>query len=925
MTSIRLYGSTFTYGRVEKIYGSYYTETVWYDTGNLKYDDGKYAKTSQIASKAGTQSKPGRLIAKGFTGSFPDNIKINSVQVEWEEYIRNSSGGTVAAPNIPARYVCLYYGSSCYSSTKSITTAVPTSATKRTLKWTSSELPAGFSKSILTSSSFGVYLNPARNANYNCGYMYVDHIQLIVDYTTPTYSVSIQRSGDTKIRDTITYTFTLTNTNNTPHTTPVPCNITFPSDFVIATVSGKGTYSDGVWNASIQSNGVATLTVTGYYTSSGSKQVTFTEKVTNQSTSNTFTVTNPACNITQVDYAVLPVNVNTPVTYEATGLASSSTTVRIPLPNWITLVSYSGEGTYSNGVWTIPDQGGRSDPTKATITLNLKATQEGIYMQQIKDATNTLRSLRCLITQSDLSNPPLYHVKIPSNKLKYLPFGEKDLYLLFPLQVMKKKTDWLYSGHKYEYSIVADGEVIHKFTPNTSSPTLVIAKLPNEPVNYLEVYLHMSNGLSDDFQYYIGDIIISEYPQYSEMGGDWQIVELDDYEAMINPQGGVGPLELIPEEFDIPANSKITGFSVSYDLVTKVLTNEGELLEDADVGVKIRIHADKEVYGEKASVETTGSYEKGWKYDKWGLVESATGKLARTSNTSDTETYFTSGWLDELYVSFTFENPYTSPVSVKLSNVKLKVYYASDEDLGYGVYFNGVPSTSFNALLLNDTEIPFGGKLKLDLTDLKGWSENYIKTVKIEPISFKLKFYIGGDSIEDATKLVREFISLVTPDLNEYGLPEPQSLSFEWDDTTYYYVLSDEIDVKNHVSGYEVTIPVDIPAGHGYGPVLKKPASGTHKSIIPPRPTVYVHVYEDVESLTVSERVTDTVLTVNDSIEAGKTIIIDCENRTVKDLDGEDYTNRLALNSQFFQLHKQYDFTASAGAVVRIVAFREAR
>lgn len=177
MPTARLNGSSFTYQRVEKDQYGTYTETTWSDTGNLKYDDGKYAKTSLIASKSGTVSKPGRLIAKGFSGSIPDNSKINSVTVEWEEYIRNPNGGTTGVPNIPARYVCLYYGSSCYSSTKTVSSAVPTSATKRTLTWSSGELPSGFSKSTLTSSSFGAYLNPARNTTYN---IFQSHFGLIL-------------------------------------------------------------------------------------------------------------------------------------------------------------------------------------------------------------------------------------------------------------------------------------------------------------------------------------------------------------------------------------------------------------------------------------------------------------------------------------------------------------------------------------------------------------------------------------------------------------------------------------------------------------------------------------------------------------------------------------------------------------------------
>lgn len=922
MPTARLYGSSFTYQRVEKDQYGTYTETTWSDTGNLKYDDGKYAKTSLIASKSGTAPKPGRLIAKGFSGSIPDNSKINSVTVEWEEYIRNPNGGTTAVPNIPARYVCLYYGSSCYSSTKTVSSAVPTSATKRTLTWSSGELPSGFSKSTLTSSSFGAYLNPARNTTYNPGYMYVDHIQLIADYTTPTYSVSITRTGGDKPRDTVTYTFTLTNTNNTPHTVPVACTITFPSDFTVTEASGDGTYTAGSWSAQVKSTSTAVLTVKGYYTGPGSKQVSFQESVTGRSTTDTFTVTNPACDIVQKDYDYVPKGVQAQLTYTATGLGTSSTTVSIPFPGWITVKGYSGDGTYSDGTWTIP--AGGSSPRTATITLTVTASSDGVYMQQIKDATNTLRSLRCLITRSDLPNPPIYQVRVPVDRLSEMPWGEKKLYLIFPLQVMKKKTDWLRSGHMYEYSVVADGEILQSFTPSTSQASLVTVRLPDTHVKDLRVYLHMANGLEQDFQYLIADPVISESPVYSGGGGEWRSLVLDDYVAVLEPHGSIGPLELLPVEPDLPDGAIITGFRVSYTLNTTTLAGDGSQ-GDADVALTLRIHAEDAVYGEKRLIQSTGCYEEGWRYDKWGLVEAATGKLPETEDPSTGAALFTSGWLDEVYVSFIFENPTDSEVVVEVRDVALEIYYSLDDDLGHAVYFNGVPSTSFGAVLLNESELQFGGNLKLDMVALTGWNENYIKSVKIEPISFKLKFYIGGENIEEATRMVREFLSLITPDINRYGLPEPMALTMSWDDTTYYYVLQDEIDVKNHVSGYEVTVPVTVPSGHGYGPMVKMPASGTHKSLIPPRPIVYVDVNEDVKSVTVSERVTQATLTLNTPITAPKTLIIDSDNRRVTDTNGEEYTGRLSLNSEFFTLQRRYDFTASEGATVRMIILREAR
>lgn len=71
------------YERIEKDRYGTYTETVWYNLARIKEKDGSYASTSQIASRKGTVSKPGRVKAHTLTGTIPVNAKITKVRVEW--------------------------------------------------------------------------------------------------------------------------------------------------------------------------------------------------------------------------------------------------------------------------------------------------------------------------------------------------------------------------------------------------------------------------------------------------------------------------------------------------------------------------------------------------------------------------------------------------------------------------------------------------------------------------------------------------------------------------------------------------------------------------------------------------------------------------------------------------------------------------
>ena len=251
------------YERIEKDRYGTYTETVWYNLSRIKEKDGSYASTSQIASRKGTVSKPGRVKAHTLTGTIPVNAKITKVRVEWRWYVRNPSGGTTGVPTIPGVYVCLWKsGAGCKTSTVSTTTAAPTSAGTSYAEFTTG-LPT---RSELLSGGYGAYWNPKRNTSYNPGYLYLDNIHFIVTYTEPSYTVQVQGTEACDRDDEVTYTFTLSDANQCPHTQNVPVNLSFSSDFHVTgytTTDGSFDPSSMVWSALPGSGGSATLTVKG--------------------------------------------------------------------------------------------------------------------------------------------------------------------------------------------------------------------------------------------------------------------------------------------------------------------------------------------------------------------------------------------------------------------------------------------------------------------------------------------------------------------------------------------------------------------------------------------------------------------------------------------------------------------------------------
>src|SRR5690606_25956958 len=139
MPTVSKYPGSATYERVEKNKWGAYTETTYNYIDRVKKADGSYAYTSTIASKSGTASKPGRIKTYNYGMGVPAGARVDSITVEWKNYIRNPSSGTTGVPNIPSVKVNLLGNTTLQSKVKTKSAVVPTSATVWSLTWTASE------------------------------------------------------------------------------------------------------------------------------------------------------------------------------------------------------------------------------------------------------------------------------------------------------------------------------------------------------------------------------------------------------------------------------------------------------------------------------------------------------------------------------------------------------------------------------------------------------------------------------------------------------------------------------------------------------------------------------------------------------------------------------------------------------------------
>lgn len=386
---------------------------------------GVYFVRVTVYYRSGTTNRnPNGIYATGFGYNLLDNAKINSVKVEWEEYLRNNSGGTSSIPSITSKEIILLKANNGANVSKDSSIAVSTSRTTRSITFTTSDMP-NVKRANIEDSNFGVYLNFGSNQSVNPGKVYLDFVRLVVDYTDPTYSLAATLTSNKVVGEQLTYVVTLSNTNNCHQGVAIPVSISIPDGLSVASQSGDGSYNTGTgkWNAVLDSQKKATLTLVLNTSVSGNKTITATVDGFSTTLSKSTTILTPTYTLTspQVREIVTETyNVTYTITVGVNTSAVSTVAVNIPIPAGIQYVSSSGNGSYNSGtgVWTASFVN-----KSATLTFTVKGITAGVVSQAITvggaSFTKTIEVL-----PANLTVP--YHTEkdLPDEILAYLQDGE---------------------------------------------------------------------------------------------------------------------------------------------------------------------------------------------------------------------------------------------------------------------------------------------------------------------------------------------------------------------------------------------------------------------------------------------------------------------------------------------------------------------
>jgi len=170
---------------------------------------------------------------------------------------------------------------------------------------------------------------------------------------------------------------------------------------------------------------------------------------------------------------------------------------------------------------------------------------------------------------------------------------------------------------------------------------------------------------------------------------------------------------------------------------------------------------------------------------------------------------------------------------------------------------------------------------------------------------------------------LRNISKWLTNDRNSLSIPEPYDLIFDFeDDMSYQVILGEPIDTEIQYTSISCEATFTVESGVALtteekitGPV------GSNDGIVKVKPLI-TFLCDGSASITLTDDESTQTIGINTTITDGTIITIDCENRTVTDENGTDYTTDVDIESIWFHFTNDYNIS-STGGIVQSVAFKE--
>jgi len=899
---------------VERVIGNAWqagTDTTkkWINLSRLLTSDSVWCGCENIASKAGTRSKPSVLYGNSAGFNIHQNSRIDRIYSYIRTYVRNPTGGYTGLLKIPfVDFYLIYANGGSNSGTKRYNASVPSNPAYLYQTWSLSEIPY-CTPAIVNSPSFGACVNPGRNTSSNVGDMHIDYISLKVDYTDPTYSLSATLTPSQVVGGNVTYTLTLNNTNSVHQGYAIPVSISIPSGLTVVSQSGNGTYSNGTWNAILVGN-TATLTLTLNTTTAGNKTITSTVNFTGTNISKTTNIQSPnyTLNSTLPEFADDGSSFTYTLNLATNTNIITTKNVAIPLPQGVSYSNQTGDGTYNpgTGVWAA-----EFTAQEATISLTFTATTVGSKtFTATVDGGTPVDTATIIVLETNVTVPFSRDYLVPEDVLDYLVDGEEYTYSWYAM-VEDTVLSEIYEGEKnFKIGLFQDTtETLSNRPTLLDTWTRCSVQFTHDSTKvlklrlygqYLEISPETSKVTFTAFMLTHGDDII-----WTETG----TLFTDPENLLLNGDYSTATLPPLTATLPFRFSNNFAGMETDSELIVKGIGVSFDYICSGELGVLCTIDTGDgdEHYKSTVLPAGNGTCTLGGDGEYWGIP----GNEGLTSQPS-------------FLLEFLNTNNSTNDIQVK--NVQFLLYTQYDQTEGAtGFTYNGVHSRVHN-INLTDNDNPVGADPKLLTLNLQGSDGAFVTGQDFQAKTLTINFALRVETLEEGYTQLQEIGEWLRNERDNAGIPIPKELVFDYTpDLTYLAILDDMIAVDLNYPFIKCKATFTIPSGVAYKEVVDS-SVGTNNGLTRAKPTITAVVTDTGEYPEVIESVSGQSLTIlDDTIPIGTVLTINVEERTITGNDNVDYTPDVSLDSRWPTIAGggDFDFRTSTNILVTTVVFQE--
>jgi len=491
------------------------------------------------------------------------------------------------------------------------------------------------------------------------------------------------------------------------------------------------------------------------------------------------------------------------------------------------------------------------------------------------------------------------------------------------------------------------GEVTETVTDSTDYDNLTPSQIlenaeywSNAPTTVNE-YNNLECEFTYNENYPLYLIFTGDYPETTTLGYDMGTITHNN-PAIIEKQvyNGREPTGNYPEPISNLLDENIAETSIpNLDTTETIVLYDFPLEEDYGTDETHSIRG----------IEVTGTIEQADEMVLSAKLVSPSGEtgertiIINNQDTIDSQTEFQFGGLGDLWGFQTTDLTHLNDWEVQIfannilleeeanlnfGDIRIGFYIEQLQEQLINVRVNG-EDLSYYGAFIEDAQIPEGLDTDTSFLSIDGTDTNDAYRQNIREKTIELEMSIGECDLQTSTDMLRQLTKLLVNEKDEYNRPIPNTIEFShYPDVYFEYIMTDTMDITTSAGAYTIKAKLTIPAGTAYSKQnTSTNITGFVQGIASVNPVISLKAQDNV--ITLQETVTGQKFTIGyDGDWTTGIVEIDCEERRVYHKTNEDDTEPTDLskyvdfNSDWFNLHGEYNFNAT-GCTVRKVEFTE--